>query len=261
MKYNKKFNVRHYSTSSDIKVIPLFTFKLTDNFIDTHKEKLKNKAGIYSFKNAIDGKQYIGSAKDLYLRFNEHIKGKKSNLNLQRALKKHGLINFEFSIYEYFTYDKLFINGYTLVDLETSYINKFNLKELYNFNFIANSMLGYKHTKEAISKMMKRFEDKKNHPMSGKKHSKNVLKSISKPGELNPMFGKKHSKDTINLISSKMSKYPLGVGIYDLNDNLIKNFKNNTELAIYLSISKVTVAKYLNKKLIFKNKFIFKPIN
>ena len=97
--------------------------------------------------------------------------------------------------------------------------------------------------------------------MFGKKHNEISLSLISKPGELNPMFGKKHSKTTKNLISSKLSKYPLGVGIYDLDNNLVKNFRNNSELAKHLNISKVTVGKYLNNKLIYKNEFIFKPIN
>ena len=34
--------------------------------------------------------------------------------------------------------------------------------------------------------------------------------------------------ETKDLISQKMSKYSLGVGIYDLDNNLIKNFRNNT---------------------------------
>jgi hypothetical protein len=42
------------------------------------------------------------------------------------------------------------------------------------------------------------------------------------------MFGKSHSMETKNLISEKMSKYPLGVGIYDLDYNLIQTFRNNT---------------------------------
>ncbi|GAA5114499.1 hypothetical protein GCM10023339_20290 [Alloalcanivorax gelatiniphagus] len=32
-------------------------------------------------------------------------------------------------------------------------------------------------------------------------------------------------------MSDKRNKYPLGVGIYDLDDNLISKFKNNVELA------------------------------
>ena len=139
--------------------------------------------------------QYIGSAKDLYLRLNEHLNGRKSNVRLQRAIKKHGLDKFEYYVYEYFTYDNFVINDYTLMDLETSYLGKFNLEELYNFKSVANSMLGYKHTKQAKAKMKARFLNKKNHPM----------------------FGKTHSETTKQLISIKKSKTPLG--LYDENNN------------------------------------------
>lgn len=52
----------------------------------------------------INGRQYIGSAKDLYLRLNEHIDNRKSNNALQDAFKKYGLDKFNFCIYEYFSY-------------------------------------------------------------------------------------------------------------------------------------------------------------
>jgi DNA invertase Pin-like site-specific DNA recombinase len=63
-----------------------------------------------------------------------------------------------------------------------------------------------------------------------------------------------------------MSKYPDRVGIFDLTaerDNLVSNkkFNNNTEIANYLGISKVTVGKYLNKDLIYKDMYKFKPIS
>lgn len=129
-------------------------------------------------------------------------------------------------------------------------------------------MLGYKHTDEAIQKMIERYKDKTNHPMFGKSHSKKVLELISKPGELNPMFGRIHSDETKKLMAKKRNKYSNGVGIFDLEDNLIKKFDNNVELANYLNISKVTVvvlrtqqAMYLNNELIYKNMYIFKPIN
>lgn len=51
-----------------------------------------------------------------------------------------------------------------------------------------------------------------------------------------------------------------GVGIYDLEDNLISKFKNNVELAKYLNISKVTVGKYLNSSLVYNKTYRFKPI-
>lgn len=147
-----------------------------------------------------------------------------------------------------------------LTDLETNYINKFKFDTLYNFKIPATSMLGYKHTEEARAKMIEFYKNKKNHPMFGKTHTKEATDLISKPGELNPMFGKKHSDETKSKISKKMSKYPLGVGIYDLNDKLLSKFNNNTELAKYLDISKVTVSKYLNKDLVYKNLYRFKAI-
>lgn len=41
------------------------------------------------------------------------------------------------------------------------------------------------------------------------------------------MFGKQHSEAAKKSISDKISKHPNGVGIYDLNGNLISKFKNN----------------------------------
>lgn len=94
--------------------------------------------------------------------------------------------------------------------------------------------------------MVKRLQDNYNHPMLGKNHNRNTLKLISKPGKLNPMFGKKHNETTKKkIISDKISKYLNGVGIYDLDDNLVFKFKNNSVLVKYLKISRVTVGKSL----------------
>lgn len=65
------------------------------------------------------------------------------------------------------------------------------------------------------------------------------------------MFGKTHSEKTKELIRSKRVKYPNGVGIYDLDNNMIIRFDYASDLAIYLNVSKVTVSKYINKGLVF----------
>jgi len=91
---------------------------------------------------------------------------KKSNRSLQIAIKKYGLGNFTFRILEYIL-NKPFTNK-ELTDLETKYIEKFDFKNLYNFKSIFTSMLGYKHTPEALLKMIKRFKNKINHPMYNK---------------------------------------------------------------------------------------------
>ena len=66
------------------------------------------------------------------------------------------------------------------------------------------------------------------------------------------MFGKTHSEKTKDLIRSKKVKYPNGVGIYDLDNNMVKRFDYASDLAIYLNVSKVTVSKYFNKGLVLK---------
>ena len=256
---------RYYSTScrslaskslpTPIKVLDKLHNKET---VASYRIILKNKGGIYSFINTINNKQYIGSAKDFYLRLNEHISNRKSNSALQSALKKHGLDKFNFCIYEYFSYDKKDASHKVLTDLETCYIKKFDFNYLYNFMSTATDITGYKHTDKAKIKMSKRFEEKRNHPFFGKSHSKESLLLISKPGKLNPMFGKVHSALSKKRISDKLSKHPYGVGIYDLNDNLISRFKNNSELAKSLNISRVTVARYLNSGVVYNKVYRFK---
>jgi excinuclease UvrABC nuclease subunit len=61
--------------------IPIPILTLTDledkDYIFSKHELLLRKGGIYSFINKVNGKQYIGSAKDLYLRLNEHLSHRK----------------------------------------------------------------------------------------------------------------------------------------------------------------------------------------
>jgi hypothetical protein len=57
---------------------------------------------------------------------------------------------------------------------------------------------------------------------------------------------------------SKKVKYPYGVGIYDLDKNLIRSFDYASDLAIYLDKSKVTVSKYIKNGLVFEGKYYLK---
>jgi hypothetical protein len=135
----------------------------------------------------------------------DHLKGRDSNSRLQRSINKYGISNFEFVIY-YFDIDPSVI----LTDIETVFIKSFPFENLYNYkkNKEANSLLGYKHTIEAIEKMKLRYKDKSNHPMLGKTHTSFALSKKSKPGNLNPMFGKIHSIESklkLSLAKSKIS--------------------------------------------------------
>ena len=168
---NLNFTLRRsYSTLSSSKLdIPTPVLTITNlqdkNNIFSKRDLLLRKGGIYSFLNKINGKQYIGSAKDLYLRLNEHLIHRKSNKALQAAISKYGIDNFNLCIYEFFTYENKATSFKLLTDLETMYIRKFKFNDLYNFLENASSSEGYKHTDEAKQKMVKRLEDKSNHPL------------------------------------------------------------------------------------------------
>lgn len=82
---------RSYSTSSSSSIdFPIPVLTITDlhdeDSIPSKRNLLSNKGGIYSFINKMNGKQYIGSAKDLYLTLNEHLAHRKSNTALQAAI-------------------------------------------------------------------------------------------------------------------------------------------------------------------------------
>lgn len=174
------------------------------------------------------------------------------------AISKHGLEKFHFCIYEYFTYYNKANSSKWLTDLETMYIKKWEFSYLYNFLRNAFCSEGYKHTESAKQKRVERLKDKSNNPFWGK-HQYDVAKSlISKPVALNPMFGKSHPEETKSLIRSKVVKYINGVGIYDLDNHLIKSFDYASNLATYLNVFKVTVSKYISKGFIFQDKYYFK---
>ena len=78
---------RNYSTSClpSSLPLPIKVFDRLDNndIVLSYRELLKNKAGIYCFVNTVNGKRYVGSAKDLYIRLIEHLSNKKSNIALK----------------------------------------------------------------------------------------------------------------------------------------------------------------------------------
>jgi group I intron endonuclease len=226
--------------SLELLITSILPLKIYKNLAEPEKFKseLHKVGGVYGLVNITASKtikQYIGSSCDLYQRLMDHLKGRDSNIRLQRSIAKYGISNFEFVIY-YWHKDISVI----LTDIETVCIKSFPFDNLYNFKKEANSSLGYKHTIEAIRKMKLRFKSKSNHPMFGKKHSNFALNKISKPGNLNPMFGKQHSIESKIKMSLAKSKFTLG--LYDLEDNLINTFPNQVGLAKYLNLSKSTPA-------------------
>ena len=57
------------------------------------------------------------------------------------------------------------------------------------------------------------------------------------------------------LLEVRRKKYTNGVGLYDLDNKLIKRFDYASDLAKHLNVSKVTVSKYINGGLVYKDKY------
>jgi group I intron endonuclease len=254
----------------------ILKFNLTIEFIykNIHFKELRklinkeinNKSGIYAFVNIENNNTYIGSAKNLKNRFKQHYNGLRSNIILQKAIKKYGIDNFYFIVLEYCEIKDL-------ISREQFYIDQ--LQPTYNILFKAGSTLGYKHSEEILKSL-----SGENHPLFSKTHSekskikisesligllkseetKNKISNTMKSKELsrvnNPFYGKTHSEESINKIKiaisginhynyGKIAKNAKLVYLYDSNNNLIKNFNSKTELAEYLKISRFTINKYL----------------
>jgi hypothetical protein len=95
---------------------PTVSVKIYSN-LDTCKEEILseniNKSGIYMFKNLKNGKCYIGSPKNLRVRFLQYFNTnhllRNTSMYICRALFKDGYSNFELTILEYCEPEKCLI--------------------------------------------------------------------------------------------------------------------------------------------------------
>jgi group I intron endonuclease len=162
----------------------------------TYQEKLKdprwqNRSGIYQL--VVNRKNYIGSAIDLPKRLRSHVNDLKANrhtnIHLQRAFNKFGIIDFDVL--------EIVENAQSLIKREQYFIDL--LQPHYNISLIAGSQLGFKHsekTKRLISQIQigKKMSPESVALMAASKrgvklsesHRKNI--ALSKTGDKNPFY-------------------------------------------------------------------------
>lgn len=106
-------------------------------------------SGIYSIRNKINGKVYVGSSKDIYTRWSQHRhdlrKGNHHNEVLQRAWNKYGERNFAFEVLEKAPPENLF-------NVEQNWYERLNSSSNdygYNLSPIARAP-GHCYTREDI---------------------------------------------------------------------------------------------------------------
>ena len=136
-----------------------------------------NRSGIYVITNLVNGKFYVGSAKNFadrkYLHFRELRLNTHGNQHLQRAYNKYGRCMFVFEILEYCDVEDL-------IEKEQGYLDLYyGCDFCYNILPTAGSGLGYRHTPEMKAKISKRQSGSGN-SMHGKKQTQRYYDSKSR---------------------------------------------------------------------------------
>lgn len=125
--------------------------------------KIPTTGGIYCFKNKVNNKIYIGSAKNLRKRLVQHLSNLRLNkhhsIHFQNAWNKYGEENFDYEVIELIedvsillVREQYYLNTILFAQ---EYISKESNKFLelgYNINPIASNRLGSKQSKKAIYK-------------------------------------------------------------------------------------------------------------
>jgi group I intron endonuclease len=156
--------------------------------------------GVYKITNTITGKYYIGYAKNIYKRFNEHRKtlknGNHQNIILQRSYNKYTLEAFNFEILH--QYD----NIEDAKNKELEYLENLEIRDLlYNlhYNNSGGDTLTNHPEREDI---IKRRTDTINEKFS-KMTDKEKKDKYGQSGEKNGMFGKTHTEEVRKMLSLK----------------------------------------------------------
>lgn len=152
-------------------------------------------SGIYAIRNKINGKVWVGQAKNISNRWNTHRyafrKGKNSP-RFQHAWNKYGEENFEYSVLEECECKKdvLCEREQYWIDFYKSCDDRFG----YNIASIANSSLGTKRTEEQRKRIGAAQIGKRVSEETKEKMRKAHLGQFA--GEKNPNYGKKASLAT-----------------------------------------------------------------
>jgi group I intron endonuclease len=233
----------NYELPSLLSILPVGV-KFYDDLLSNKKliaKENRGKSGVYLFYNKLNSNSYIGSGVDLTDRLGDYFSNTYLNKSstqtslIVKAIKKYSLDNFSLTILEYVPERKL------AVIKEQIWIDKVNPE--YNTLKLAGSSLGYKHTEESRFKIALANTGKTNLGPLGHEHTEEfkLNRKLNTLGELNPNYGK----------GTPLYQYDYNTG------ELINKFSSIRKATVDLHMGYSTLCNYIEKKLIYKNNFIF----
>jgi len=200
---------------------------------------------IYLITNMINKKQYVGQTlrDDIKTRWRQHTW--RCNINsgtcISNAFKKYGVETFKFQII-CICFDE------ACNQLEIDYIKKFNTlaPNGYNLESGGNNHKTHPDTIKKLSELNKG----ENNPQFGKKWTEEfrIKRSKQTIGDKNPNFGKKSANRK-------------SVGMYNLENELIKVFDNIHGASIETSINETSISAVCNGRQKRAGRFIWKFIS
>ena len=213
----------------------------------------RRKSGVYRWNNLVTSMSYIGSAINLTRRLRTYFSlGSlnkellKGNSRIYNGLLKYGYSNFSLDILEYCEPD-------VLISKEQYYIDLLNPE--YNILKVAGSRLGLKHSKATIEKM-----SGINNHFFGKAHTSETRKMIGL--SLRAVAKTTNRPRVVNLETrTKLSlrSHGIKIKVFDKSNNMIKQFRTITSVALYFGIDRRTISRYLDKEKVYNN-YTFKSI-
>lgn len=194
--------------------------------------------GIYSIRNLVNNKRYIGQSVNIKARWNQHKNalnhGNHDNDYLQKSWNKHGEENFVFEIIEE-------CKRQELDDRERYYIDFYKtLDENFGYNLKSGGQDHPKDSQETIRKRAESIkENYRNNPRLKKQRSERLLKKWEDPqfrkehsGKGNGMYGKKHTPEARKKMSeNRKGKIPRSNPYPVLCVQTGETYKNSSQAA------------------------------
>jgi group I intron endonuclease len=257
-----------YRNTYDKRPLLLFSIKNTNyvkSYLNCEKEVLnilsdtKNLAGIYYWYNNINGKAYVGSAKNLSNRLGAYYyPSRLLSLNnlINRAIIKYGHYNFSLVILETLGSTKNVSNDNLLLR-EQYYIDLYQTMMPKGYNMRpSDRTLGFNHT-ESSKALISSIR-------SGQTLSEETKLKISSSLKGRIMT----DTHKLNISKAKQNYVPVAaniarskkVWVYDVNNNLVNNtpFLSVGQCLDYMKISRKTFYKYVDTDLNYSGYYYYR---